>query len=126
MLTRCSPMLAVSNPSVSVEYYRDRLGFEVEGVWGDHYAIVERDGIQIHFIGSDKKNKEKATFRGGAYISLQDVEAYYREVNGRGADTSSAPQDTDYGMREFVVQDPDGWSISFGQSRTEAATVGRR
>ena len=87
------------------------------GVWADHYAIVERDGIQIHFIHGNIETAEKDSFRGGAYISLADVDAFYQEVKDRGANTLSEPQDTDYGMREFVVQDPDGWSVSFGQRR---------
>ncbi len=114
-LTYCSPMLAVSDPAASAGYYRDHLGFEVNGVWGDHYAIVERDGIQIHFIHGGNEKMETDTFRGGAYISLPDVDAFYREVKDRGADTLSEPQDTDYGMKEFVVRDPDAWCISFGE-----------
>ena len=119
-LTYCSPMLAVVNPSASAEYYRSRLGFEVKGVWGDCYAIVERDGIQIHSIHSGKETFGNDTFRGGAYISLPDVEAFYREAKDRGADTLSEPQVTDYGMKEYVVRDPDGWHISFGQSYAQA------
>ena len=108
-------MLAVEDPSASAEYYRERLGFNVKGVWGNHYAIVERNGFQIHLNQHGKTNDAGDSFRGGAYMNVQDVRSIHEEVKERGARPLSEPQETDYGMREFAVMDLDGWILSFGQ-----------
>ena len=108
-------MLAVKNPSASAEYYRERLGFSIKGTWGNHYAIVERNGLQIHLIQRGKTNDAGNSLRGGAYMNVQDVRSIHEEVTERGAQALSEPQETDYGMREFAVSDLDGWILSFGQ-----------
>jgi len=44
-----------------------------------------------------------------------DVDAYFREIRGRGAVVTSAPADQPYGIREFRVRDVNGVGIVFGQ-----------
>jgi uncharacterized glyoxalase superfamily protein PhnB len=107
-------MLAVNDPSSSAGYYRDCLGFDIKGIWQDRYAIVERDGIQIHLIHGGPKNVNPEEFRGGAYVTVNDVDALHRELEERGARPLGKPRDTDYGMREFSIRDLNGWILSFG------------
>jgi len=46
---------------------------------------------------------------------VKDVDAYFNEVVGRGAQVSAPPSDQPYGIREFGVRDINGVAIVFGQ-----------
>lgn len=48
MIRSTIPVLASLDIDASVEFYTKRLGFEKRGQWDD-YAIVSRDGAEIHF-----------------------------------------------------------------------------
>ena len=50
-----APQVVVTDVVRTVEYYRDELGFNSIGYFPDPpvYAMVERDGFQIHFGKND-------------------------------------------------------------------------
>lgn len=51
---------------------------------------------------------------GAAYIATRDVDALYRRAKDSGARMVRDLADTDYGSRDFVACDPDGYLWSFG------------
>ena len=103
-----APVLHVSDVVATAAFYRDVLGF----VWdfGDQsYAVVWRDNSAIHFV------RDGASPRGVHLFQwVKDVDGYYNEVVGRGAD-AKAPTDQPYGIREFGLRDVNGVDIVFGQ-----------
>ena len=103
-----APVLHVSDVVATAEFYRDVLGF----IWdfGDEsYAVVWRDNSAIHFV------RDGASPRGVHLFQwVKDVDGYYNEVVGRGAD-AKAPTDQPYGIREFGLRDVNGADIVFGQ-----------
>ena len=103
----------VSDLDASLKYYTEVLGFSERFRFGD-YAGLEYGDIQIHLSGPKAANK-KAVGQGGIYIFCDDVDAYYAEVTARGARTQAAPKDYEYGMRDFVIEDPDANLIGIGQ-----------
>ena len=54
-LTGIAPQLIVMDVVKTAKYYRDVLGFTIIGYFSDPavYAMVERDGFQIHFGKAD-------------------------------------------------------------------------
>jgi len=46
---------------------------------------------------------------------VNDADALYEEVKGRGAKIDYELCDQPYGCREFGIQDLDGYDIAFGQ-----------
>ena len=90
-------------------FYRDVLGFTWD-FGDDSYAVVWRDNSAIHFVRDDGKPNGVHLFQW-----VRDVDAYYREVRGRGAVVASEPADRPYGIREFGVQDLNGLGIVFRQ-----------
>ena len=46
---------------------------------------------------------------------VKDVDAYFKEVVGRGAHVAAEPTNQPYGIREFGVHDINGVGIVFGQ-----------
>ena len=103
----------VSSVAASLRYYVEMLGFAERFQFGD-YAGVEHGEVQIHLSGPQAGNKRQVG-QGGIYIFCDDVDGYYAELESRGCVAQCAPQDYAYGMRDFVVEDPDGNLVGFGQ-----------
>lgn len=47
-------------------------------------------------------------------INVDDVDAYHQQISSRGARIIAKPQSFDWGLREMLVEDPDGHRIRFG------------
>jgi uncharacterized glyoxalase superfamily protein PhnB len=52
---------------------------------------------------------------GACYIHVEDADAVYAELKARGAGFVDAPEDRDYGSRDFRVRDNDGNLLIFGR-----------
>jgi uncharacterized glyoxalase superfamily protein PhnB len=48
------------------------------------------------------------------YIDVEDVDALFASLKDR-VEVVELPHDTEYGMREFVVRDPNRFWITFGR-----------
>jgi uncharacterized glyoxalase superfamily protein PhnB len=81
-----------------------------EGHFHDH----EEAGGHEHFHGAE-------TVHDGAlnsliYLYVADVDAVYQELRLRGVETVDAPDDKFYGVREFLLRDPDGYYYAVAQT----------
>lgn len=103
----------VSDLAASLKYYMSVLGFTEKFRFGD-YAGVEYGEVQIHLSGPASTNK-RLMGQGSIYIFCDDCDSYHEEVTSRGARVQAPPKDYEYGMRDFVIEDPDGNLISIGQ-----------
>jgi catechol 2,3-dioxygenase-like lactoylglutathione lyase family enzyme len=104
-----APVLHVPDVEATAKYYRDVLGFTWD--FGDHtYAVVWRDNSAIHLV---KDNRVPSGIH--LFQWVRDVDAYHKELIGRGAEIAAVPADTPYGVRELAVRDINGVGIVFGQ-----------
>lgn len=103
----------VSDLEAALAYYTGVLGFSERFRFGD-YAGVEHGEVQIHLSGPQSMNKRQVG-QGSIYIFCDDVDDYYAEITEKGAKAQAEPKDYEYGMRDFVVEDPDGNLVGFGQ-----------
>ncbi|MGC4014390.1 MAG: VOC family protein [Luteolibacter sp.] len=103
----------VSNVETALRFYTEVLGFTERFRFGD-YAGVEHGSVQIHLSGPAATNKRQ-TGQGGLYIFCDDVDGYHAEITARGARAQAPPRDYEYGMRDFVIEDPDGNLVTFGR-----------
>jgi catechol 2,3-dioxygenase-like lactoylglutathione lyase family enzyme len=117
----------VSDVAKAHSYYADRLGFRSPRMWGDPptFCIAQRDGLELMLAQVDPgktvhPNSENAG-RIDAYFWVSNADELHREFSGKGADVVCAPEDQVYGMREFLVRDPDGHVLAFGHDTTGAA-----
>lgn len=110
------PQLQVLDLSRTLEYYRDKLGFETKWVWGDppRYANVTRDGVSIHLVAAKDAGKPNTECT-DMYIAADPVDALFVELKGRGAEFIEEIGTREYGMRDFAVVDCNGFRIAFGQ-----------
>jgi len=109
----------VDDVTAAAEHYRDALGFEIDFVWGEPpvYAGVSRDDAVIHFSLSQpggRRNSVAAAGHGNgvdALIVVSDLDELFAELKERGARLLSEPADQPYGMREFQVEDLNGYRL---------------
>jgi catechol 2,3-dioxygenase-like lactoylglutathione lyase family enzyme len=104
--------LMVSNLDRSLTYYKDVLGFTEDFRFGN-YAGVKIGEVQVHLSQFGNPNS-KPVGAGSMYIFCDEVDDYYREITAKGAKAQNPPKDYEYGMRDFIVEDPDGNFIGFG------------
>jgi catechol 2,3-dioxygenase-like lactoylglutathione lyase family enzyme len=120
-LTGSSPVLLVSDIQRSVEFWRDRLGFEckVYGAPPDFASASRDDAVVLFALCADPAaivpNWKIVDKTWNVYIRVDDADAIYAELQERGAPIDYTIYDAPHGFREFGTQDPDGHDIAFGQ-----------
>ena len=112
--SRC--VLAVQDLTLSTRYYIDVLGFKLDfEVPG--WSFLSRDNFAV-MLG-ECPDAPPAGDLGDhsyfAYLRVEGVDEFYREVSGRGAKTMAPPQDKPWGMREFAIRTPDGHRMTVGE-----------
>lgn len=121
-ITGSAPILLVSDVAASAEWYRDKLGFTFDKFVGDppQFCILSRDDFYIML----SRVKDKSDIRPhwkivdkmwNIYFWVDDVEAIYEEFQHRGATIDYTLYVTPYNVKEFGINDPDGYDIAFGQ-----------
>ena len=113
-LVGVATVFVVSNMADSIAHYRDALGFAVTFEYGNpiSYACLCRDEVALHLLAAD--NTKRLPGHGGICIFVKDVDGVHAELVSRGANVIQAPQNYDYGMRDFDVVDLDGNQLTFG------------
>ena len=119
MIRQIAPQFFTTEMAATLEYYRDKLGFDCLGTWADPpaYAIVARDQHRIHFRLADppRPNPDKyADELLDAYLLIDDADALFAEYVARGVEFTRTLCDTPWHTREFVVKDCDGRLLAFG------------
>ncbi len=116
LFSHCANILPVKDIVRSIEFYKDKLGFEVNFTWNDpvEYAVLKRGDVGIHLSQREGCSDEQPT-RSAIYIFVYDVDAVYEEFLARKIELPSPPVDQVYRMREFEVRDPDGHMLTFGK-----------
>ena len=117
-----APILLVADVVAAAEHYRDRLGFAFERFWGEPpcFCMPHRDGhiVMLSQVEDPKQVVPHYTVVANmwnVYFWVDDVEEIYAELKGRGATNDYELCDQPYGVREFGVQDLEGYDIAFGQ-----------
>ena len=117
-----APILLVKNVVASADYYRDKVGFTYERIWGEppSFCILWRDNYhlmlsQVEDLKSIVPHYEVVEKMWNVYFWVNDADAMYEELNGRGVKIDYELCDQPYGCREFGIQDLDGYDIAFGQ-----------
>lgn len=104
------PMLASLSLNETVDFYVNQLGFTALAVLHD-YAIVGRDGAEIHFYGCQDRHIAENT---ACYVRTACTQALYEEFKGRGV-SLEPPALKPWGMKELYVIDPHGNLLKFGE-----------
>jgi catechol 2,3-dioxygenase-like lactoylglutathione lyase family enzyme len=114
MMRGSTTVMTVKNVLESLAYYRDKLGFDVAFEYGEptFYIGLCSGEVTLHLIAAAKAPRPPG--HGAVSIFVDDVDVLHAELVKRGAKVLKAPQDYDYGLRDFDVADLDGNMIFFG------------
>jgi catechol 2,3-dioxygenase-like lactoylglutathione lyase family enzyme len=113
---RSMPVLDCSDIAASIDFWRDKLGFDGD-TWGEPptFAILQRGTVSV---GLARRPKEEISVSRNmaAYLFVKDVDALYAEYQAAGVPLPCPPETQPYNCREFIVVIPDGHTIYFGQN----------
>ena len=117
-----APILLVKDVVASADYYRDKLGFSYDRLWGEPpcFCILWRDNFHLMLSQTDDLKAIVPHYKivekmWNVYFWVDDVDALFQEYKTRGATIDYELCDQPYGCREFGIQDLDGYDIAFGQ-----------
>jgi len=105
----------VSNLEQSIEFYTKKLGFEKTFEWGEpmYYAVVKRGGVGIHLTKRSDGGKPSKYHR-ALYIFVNDIDRVNKECKNQNVHLVNDLEERDYKMKDFDIEDPDGFIITFG------------
>jgi catechol 2,3-dioxygenase-like lactoylglutathione lyase family enzyme len=121
---RVLPCLLVRDTRRSLDFYVNVLGFTQTG----YYPIesdpirteVRRDDVAIIlFTEAGHGLAGTPAFTGALYIFPESIDRIADELRGR-VPFAWGPEDTDFGMREFAIRDPDGYTLVFAERAPES------
>jgi catechol 2,3-dioxygenase-like lactoylglutathione lyase family enzyme len=107
-----APMLQAADLNATVTWYTSVLGFKC-AAQEEGWARLERDEVALMFITDQEFGSPQVT--GVQYIYVDDAMALWNDIKNR-VTAERGPEQTDYGMLEFTIKDPNGYLLSFGQS----------
>jgi len=116
-LTSFAPQFLVDDLKRSMSYYQ-KLGFTFGDPWEGFYAIGELDGLELHLKEAPKDGAERQHRREHEHLDaaagVDGIEAFYQRCIASGATILRPLRPTAWGTKDFYVEDPDGYIISFG------------
>ena len=122
MINAITTQLVVKDVVNTAEYYRDFLGFEIIDYFLDPpiYAMVERDGIQIHFGKADTGKVQTSNVKlrkvgFDIYLWASDIESLFNELKEKKVNIIESITQRVYGNKEFSILDCNGFKIVFGE-----------
>ena len=116
-LTSFAPQFLVDDLQRSIAYY-EKIGFRFGEPWEGFYAIGLLDGLELHLKEGPKNLAERQWRRANEHLDaaagVDGVEAFYEQCVSAGARIIQPIADTAWGTKDFYIEDPDGYIISFG------------
>jgi len=118
-----SPTLAVRNMKQTIQFYRDFLGFQMGMTFPNadnpEYADLSKDGMVIMFVPVQNVGiRAEAKLGGGVNLYMQidgDIDEYYSELKNKGVEIVVDIKDEPFGIRDFTVEDINGYKLTFNQ-----------
>ena len=115
-----APEFFVSDVGATVRFYTQVLDFEVVRLETQGsvpvFAVLGLGDVVVLIDRQESIGGAPPTPRGLAVnirVMVPDVDAVYDRARAAGATISRAIGDRDYGLRDFIVRDPDGFRIRF-------------
>lgn len=116
-LTSLAPQFLVDDLSRSVAWYQ-QLGFTFAEPWDGFYAIGLLDGLELHLKEAPKNPEERGQRRANEHLDaaagVDGIEAFHAKCAANGVTIIKPLMATPWGTKDFYVEDPDGYIISFG------------
>jgi len=118
-VTSFAPQFLVDDLERSIAYY-NKLGFVFGEPWDGFYAIGKLNGLELHLKEAPKHQADRRWRRDNEHLDaaagVEGIEAFYEQCVANGVTIMKPLAATDWGTKDFYINDPDGNIISFGGS----------
>ncbi len=117
MVDRVVPMIHVPDVRAAAEWYVSTIGFRIRGT---NEPDGKMDWAALTFGSTEimlsAGGRPSVAYRREVdlYIQTDDVDGTFNRLKGR-VEVVEPLNDTFYGMREFIIRDPNRFWITFGQ-----------
>jgi uncharacterized glyoxalase superfamily protein PhnB len=118
------PVLAYDDAHAAIDFLERAFGFERLGVHeGDAGKVVHAelrfgdDLMALSSTGAGNPVFDQGAGTTVVYVAVDEVDSIHDRAKAAGAEIVMAPEDQDYGSRDFAAQDPEGNVWSFGTYR---------
>jgi predicted enzyme related to lactoylglutathione lyase len=107
------PILYSTDVSKSIAYFMEQLKFENKWEWDSPptFGSAYRETVEIFFTKTDEPIPVI-----WLSIVVDNVDEYYESIKDTGAKILSPPDTKEWGMREMLVECPDGHMIRIGHN----------
>jgi catechol 2,3-dioxygenase-like lactoylglutathione lyase family enzyme len=122
VLTSIAAQLFVASIQDSCDFYKDKLGFKVDFVYGDppFYGQVSRDSARLAlrqvdepvFVG-DIRSRERYLSAAITVSTAEEIKQLFLDYQEAGVSFSQTLRKEPWGARNFIIPDPDGNLILF-------------
>jgi lactoylglutathione lyase len=114
-LGRIAATISVSNVEQAFDFYKNVFGLECTFTNGQPvgFAILKRDDAELHLT---LKPGHRGTDRNVAHLMVSDANALYEKCESLKVRIVKGLKTHDFGLRAFVIADPDGNRIDIGQA----------
>ena len=125
-LQKLTPNLIVRDVAASMDFYCRVLGFQRGQTVPEQapyvFGIVTNGSVEIFFNDQKAVAAERPELAGrpiaGAltlYIEVEGIEELLKTVQQHGVKITMALKEQFYGVKEFGMEDPEGWEITFAE-----------
>ena len=125
-LQKLTPNLVVRDVAASMEFYCRVLGFQRGQTVPEQapyvFGIVTHGAVEMFFNDQKTVAADHPTLgtrpAGGAltlYIEVQGIEELFQKMEQHGVKITMPMKEQFYGMKEFGIEDPEGWEITFAE-----------
>lgn len=116
-----SPFFIVADLQESVDFYVNKLGFEVQYIADEekpYFAMLGRDRVFIMLKASGQPVPNHTRYEWAvwdAHIGVADPDALFGEFSSKGVNFNQPLGDNTDNIRGFSVTDPNGYRLFFGR-----------
>ena len=117
------PTFRATDARALIRFLVDVVGFEETAVYGEgdvvHHAELSWPPGGGVMLGSARSDNETVTGPGrfSAYVVTDEPDALCERIRAAGGKITVELKDTDYGSRDFAIDDPEGNHWYFGTYR---------
>lgn len=108
-----NPILPAVSVVETANFYKDKLGFSVEGIWENpSYGVVSRGDVVIEF----GEGRKEFAGSGVCIIRVDDADTIYNEWKLKDVEFVGDFSERDYGSKDFRVKDNNGNVLIVGHA----------
>jgi uncharacterized glyoxalase superfamily protein PhnB len=119
---RVNPFIPVKNLKQTLDYYRDKLGFYEQWMFGEMDGGIRRDDMRLVFCEDPDYINQlyvPPTYQFTLLWFVENVDEIYKEFKERGIEIKRDIENKPWGIREFAIEDINGYLIRISEGIEE-------